>query len=220
MHRRACAGHRGEGGVGEVVDHSTGQAAHTVVLAVRDVEGVGAVDRQAGGLQQSLGGGWGGVGRGIAGIRPSAHPQTGHRGHIAAGVNLAHAVVLGVGDVEVAKRVEGDVGRHVQGGGCGNPRVLVVTRPCPCCCRRSARLYPEWSANWPRALNGAKPMNPARRRTKGRGNTAHRRGVVIMEKLRGNNHRSGTSAQTSHRTMSGVPEIAVTPRIFNIIGLA
>ena len=218
VHRRACAGHRGEGWAGEAVDHAAGQAAHAVVLAVRDVEGVGAVDGQAGGLQQSLGGGWGWVGRGIAGIRASAHAQTGHRGDIAAGVHLAHAVVLRVGDVEVAKRVEDDVGGNVQGGGRRNTRVLVeaaragtVTGVARGCIEQRSKLAA--SAQWSQTDESCKEKNEDRSKR------AHRRGVFILEKLQKQSPFRCICTDLSQDRV-GRAEIAATPRIFNIIGLA
>jgi hypothetical protein len=66
-------------------------------------------------------------------------------------------------------------------------------------------------------------MNPARRRTKGRGKTvrkSHRRGVFMLKELQEWVAVQVASAQTSLRAVPGVSEIAVTPRIFNIIGLA
>ena len=122
---RAGSGHRGEGWAGEAVDCAAGQAAHAVVLAVRDVERVVAVDGKTGGRQQSLARVRCRAGRRIAGIRASAHAQSGHRGYLAIGSHLAHAVVLLVGYIQVAKRVDDDIERHVQGGGRGNPRIAV-----------------------------------------------------------------------------------------------
>ena len=124
MHGGACAGDCGEGRVAKL---STAPLARlrTQLCGCRRCRGCCCCRWRGRWVAAGPRRGWGRVGRCIAGVRPSVDAQSGDGGDMACGVHLAHAVVLRVGDVEIAKRVEGDVGGDVQGGGCGHAGVPI-----------------------------------------------------------------------------------------------
>ena len=110
---RHVAGHGGDDPVG-------GDPADDVVARVGDVEVAQGVDRQPGG-ERELGPPGGTVVALVAGV-----PVAGHGGDLAPRGDLAHDVVVGVGDEDVALGVDGHALGVVELGPCGRSR---RTRP-------------------------------------------------------------------------------------------
>jgi len=100
----------GDGDEGGYTKGIVGEFADTVVFAVGDVEVVGAVDGEAGGLVEPLGGGGGGVAKGVACVAAQGC-EARDGADKAGGSDFADAVICRVGDVLVAESVEDKIGR-------------------------------------------------------------------------------------------------------------
>ena len=102
--RDGCGGYRAAGACNSDQVRNAGvtadQGADAIVTTVRNVEAIGAVDRQAGRLVKTLRRRRGRrrIQRRIAGVALSTDSKTGNSRDVAGGVDLANAVVQSVGD--------------------------------------------------------------------------------------------------------------------------
>ena len=98
-----------------------GQLADAVIAGVGDVEIPGGVEGERGGIPELSGSGR----TVVTGVSGAA--DAGDGGDDAGGgVDLADAVVVGVGDVEVSGRIDGERGGRIQGRGGGEASVAAV----------------------------------------------------------------------------------------------